>query len=188
MSFSSPWNLSLLLPYTAPKLPGLVLAEIYILKCDSHLNSDSIDPFIVHFKPRAICALFHWNGCVPHPENNVSLCHAFSHFQTMASLVKISFNSSTHLWKCVNVICWQNNVSNLGRNQIMHAAHWCPTFLSFKTFGSWRHGCELNHFTTAGLCCDEFSRQQFCSTFSLLLVWTRAQEYFRTKMWNIKSK
>lgn len=73
MWVSSPWNLSLLLSYTAPKLPGLVLAQIYILKCASHLNSGSIDPFIVHFKLRVICVLFHWNGSVPHPENNLSV-------------------------------------------------------------------------------------------------------------------
>lgn len=161
MGVSPPWNLRLLLPYTAPKLPGLVLAQIYVLKYASHLNSGSIDPFIVHFKPRAICASFHWNGCVPHPENNSPLCPVSTRFQTMVSLAKITSSSYTHFWKCFMSFADKIRFSSiLRRSQIIDTAHWCFMFLSFKAFSSWSHRCELNHFSTADLCCNEFCRQQ----------------------------
>lgn len=133
MWVSSPWNLSLLLSYTAPKLPGLVLAQIYILKCASHLNSGSVDPFIVHFEPRAICALFHWNGSVPHPGNNLSLCSASTRFQIMVSLAKISSNSHTHFWECLMSFADKIRfISILRRHQMIHTAHCCQMFLRFK--------------------------------------------------------
>lgn len=158
MWVSPPWNLSLLLPYTAPKLPGLVLAQIYTLKCASCLNSGSVDPFIMHFKPGAICASFHWNGCVLHPENDSSLCSASTRFQTTVSLAKISSSSYTQFWKCYMSFADKIKFSSiLRRNQIIHTAHWCFMFLSFKAFGSWTHRCEFNHFSTV----DEFCRPSY---------------------------
>lgn len=123
MWVSPPWNLlSLLLPFSAPRLPGLVLAQIHILKCASHLNSGSVDPFIGHFKPRAICASFHWNGCVPH-QRIICLCVLLLYDSRLWFLwLRFPPLPYTHFWKCLMSFADKIRFSSiLRRNQIMHS-------------------------------------------------------------------